>query len=105
MATAHQVSGPKIREARLRAGLTQAQLARAVSTSERNIVRWENAQNAPRMEAVAAIAEATGRDLEDFLVADSSEADDEETDLAAFLIHALRSYQSKPKGERQAVEA
>ena len=68
------VLGARIRQARLRAGLTQAELARATKTSERNIVRWETSANAPRMESVAAIARATGHSLDDFL----GDEDDEE---------------------------
>lgn len=68
------VLGARIRQARLRAGLTQAELARATKTSERNIVRWETSANAPRMESVAAIARATGHTLDDFL----GDEDDEE---------------------------
>lgn len=89
MSTTNQVSGRKIRDARLRAGLTQAALARVVKTSERNVVRWENDQNAPRMAAVAAIARATGVDMEEFLLAES-EDDDEESDAMADLLAALR---------------
>lgn len=78
MSVTQVVSGNRIREARLTAGLTQASLARAVDTSERNIVRWENDQNAPRLKHLSAIAQATGRDLS-FFVADE-DVDDEEAD-------------------------
>lgn len=98
MQTASKFSGARIRQARHDAGLTQAALAVAAGTRERNIIRWENDQHAPRFEHVAAIAKATGKDI-DFFVTESVEVsdDDEETDLATFLIHALRSYQAKPK--------
>lgn len=98
--------GIRIREARFAAGLTQAALARAAGVSERNIVRWENDHHAPRFEHVAAIAEATGKDVDFFTnvaaVADG-DPDDEESDLADFLIFALRSYR-KTKVERPEVK-
>lgn len=76
MAVANDTQGSRIRSARLAAGFTQAQLARAVQTSERNIVRWENDRNAPRFEHVTAIARATGKDVEFFTASndDDSEA-------------------------------
>jgi transcriptional regulator with XRE-family HTH domain len=72
-----QVNGSKIRDARHSAGMTQAELARAIKTSERNIVRWEASQNQPRVSSVARIAEATGHDI-DFFLTGSAEDDDEE---------------------------
>lgn len=48
--------------------MTQAQLARAAGTRERNIIRWENGQNQPRLENVLAIAQATSKPLDYFLV-------------------------------------
>jgi transcriptional regulator with XRE-family HTH domain len=71
------IDGSRIREARLSAGLTQAQLARAIETPERNIIRWENNQNEPRVTHIVAIAHATGRDL-DFFLTGSAEADEDE---------------------------
>lgn len=79
-----QVSGQCIRAARLRAGLTQAQLARAANTSERNIVRWENNQHAPRLEHIAAIASATGKELEFFLTGTPADDEEESRGVASF---------------------
>jgi transcriptional regulator with XRE-family HTH domain len=79
MSSISVVSGHRIREARLAAGLTQASLARAADTSERNIVRWENDQNAPRIKHLAAIARATGKDIA-FFVGEESQPEDEEED-------------------------
>lgn len=79
------INGSRIREARLTAGLTQAQLARAIESTERNIIRWENSQNQPRVSSVAAIAKATGRDL-DFFLSPSSDDDDEEEESAALTL-------------------
>ena len=91
--TSLRVNGHRIREARLAAGMSQGQLARAINTSERNIVRWETSKNQPRVESVAAIAEATGRDVDFFLTvngADSGDDDDEEDDEAMTLDSFLR---------------
>lgn len=74
MATAQRVSGARIKEARLKAGMSQAQLAYAIQTGERNIRRWENESHSPRVDAVAAIAEVTGFDLAFFLRVESREA-------------------------------
>lgn len=100
-AAAVRVNGFRIREARLAAGMSQGQLARHINTSERNIVRWETSKNQPRVESVAAIAEATGRDVDFFLTVDGASSngsggdeDDEESDgsmtLDAFLRLRIR---------------
>jgi len=47
--------------------MSQGQLARQIGTSERNIVRWETSKNQPRVESIAAIAEATGHDIDSLL--------------------------------------
>lgn len=86
MSNTFQVSGQKIRDARLRAGLTQNQLAHAIKTSERNIVRWETDANDPRMEYVAAIAQATGNEVSFFLGDDD---DDAEARLPPLDLHLL----------------
>lgn len=77
MSNTFQISGRKIRDARLKAGLTQNQLAHAIKTSERNIVRWETNANDPRMEYVAAIAQATEHDVSFFLGDEPDESDDD----------------------------
>src|SRR5205085_2374743 len=76
------VSGVKIREARLTAGLTQSQLARAIKTTERNVARWEGGDNEPRVSHIAAIAHATGRDLDFFLTGSTEAEEDEEAALS-----------------------
>lgn len=78
MTTATRVNGSKIREARLASGMSQTQLARKIGTTEKNISRWENTLNQPRLASVAAIAQATGHDI-DFFLTESSEDDDEES--------------------------
>lgn len=72
------VNPSRIREARLKANLSQDALARAVGTSQRNIVRWEKGEHVPRSEFLAAIAQATGRDIEFFLREDDAEAEDDD---------------------------
>lgn len=69
------VSGPKIRQARLRAGMSQAQLARAVGVSERNVVRWESGRNQPRVDHLVRIAEACGVAVSDLLDGEDNDAD------------------------------
>lgn len=59
--------------------MTQAQLARAINSTERNIVRWENSQNQPRVSSLSAIAEATGHTV-DYFLSPNGEDDDEESD-------------------------
>lgn len=71
------VNGARIRDARLKAGMTQTDLAHAIRTSDRNIARWEAGQNQPRVSSVALIAAATGHDI-DFFLTGSEEADDDE---------------------------
>lgn len=73
-----KVSGKRIQQARLAAGLTQAQLARLADTSERNVVRWENNQNVPRMKHLLAVARATGNGLEAFLSPDDAAEEEED---------------------------
>lgn len=85
-----RVNGGRIKEARLGAGMTQAQLARAIQTTERNIIRWENGQNQPRVASVAAIARATGHDI-DFFLTGSSEADEDEEAAGMTLDEYLRA--------------
>lgn len=105
MAVAFRVSGSKIKAARLRAGMTQSQLARAAQTSERNIVRWENDQNSPRAGHVAAIAKATGVDQGDLMQSlDESGEDEEDADRVfhADLLEALWSRIGQALGKEEA---
>ncbi len=52
-----------IREARLRAGLTQQQLADRSGRERSVIARWEQGAVAPSLEALLAVIEACGFDL------------------------------------------
>jgi transcriptional regulator with XRE-family HTH domain len=57
------ISGVLIREARLRAGLTQADLGRRAGTAASAIGRWERGDVSPSLETVRALVRATGHDL------------------------------------------
>ena len=46
----------RLKELRQERGLTQAEVARAICTSQRNIGRWENEENEPASNYVAALA-------------------------------------------------
>ncbi len=88
-----KVDPTRIRSARLAAGLSRDRLALRARTSARNIARWEDGNNAPRSEALAAIAEATGQDVAYFFSnGDESETDEEDADLDAALLVALKNW-------------
>jgi transcriptional regulator with XRE-family HTH domain len=53
-----------IREARRRSGLTQAQLARRLSTTQSAIARMEGGGTEPSLERVAEVVRACGLELE-----------------------------------------
>ena len=59
--------GRVIYDARLRLGLSQAQLAREIGTRRRNILRWENNENRPARDWSYALAERLGVPLESIL--------------------------------------
>ena len=52
-----------IREARRRAGISQAELANRLATSQSVIGRWETGRRIPSMESVVAAARACNLDL------------------------------------------
>lgn len=54
----------RLREARAARGLTQAQVARALDTHEKQICRWELGQTQPRPHTIEAIAECLGVPVE-----------------------------------------
>jgi transcriptional regulator with XRE-family HTH domain len=61
----------RIRDARVQRGYTQAQMARALKTHERQIVRWERGESHPRPRAAAAIAEFLGVPIEHLFAGDT----------------------------------
>lgn len=52
-----------IREARLRAGLTQAELGARIQRSQSEIARWERGQVTPSLETVRRVVGACGLEL------------------------------------------
>jgi transcriptional regulator with XRE-family HTH domain len=57
------VSGDLIREARLRAGLTQADLGRRLGTAQSVIARWERGDVQPSLETLRRVVAACGLEL------------------------------------------
>ena len=61
--------GPQlIREARRRAGLTQAELARRAGTAQPGISRWESGRTAVSTDDVVRLVQLCGLDLQFFVV-------------------------------------
>lgn len=83
------IDGSKIKAAREATGMSQAALARAIRSTEKNISRWENGQNQPRVSSIALIAKATGHDIDFFLTA-TEDGDDEEEAAMSSLDDYLR---------------
>lgn len=84
-------SGKKLREARLAQGMTQAELAHKAHVRERQIIRWENDQHTPRLEAVRTLARVLRIPLADLLSDDAADGDDEEADPVVALMNAIRA--------------
>ena len=61
------VSGDLIKEARLRAGLTQAELGTRLGKSQSVIARWERDYVSPSLETVREVLRACGLDLTFFM--------------------------------------
>jgi transcriptional regulator with XRE-family HTH domain len=55
--------GELIREARLRSGLTQQELADRLGTSQSVITRWESGQRSPTVETLSRAVRACGLDV------------------------------------------
>lgn len=89
--------GLKIRTARLAKGMSQDDLAfaarrvtnGALTPAASDISRYERGKHMPRAEMVAAIAKATGHDLEFFLAESEESEPDEEAALSALAQKAL----------------
>ncbi len=56
-------SGALIREARLRAGLTQAELANRAGTTQSAVARWERGRSRPSFETLCGLVERCGLEL------------------------------------------
>lgn len=74
--------GLLIREARRRAGLTQAELAARLGTTQSAIARWEAGAHDPAFATVARAVRVCGLDLQIRLV----EADDHDDGLIAYML-------------------
>ena len=61
-------SGSLLREARLRAGLSQGDLGKLVGKDRAQIARWERDANSPPNETLRRLVRACGFDLADELV-------------------------------------
>lgn len=57
------ISGDLLREARLRSGLTQAELGRRVGRPQSQIARWERGDVKPSLETLRELIRACGLDL------------------------------------------
>ncbi len=62
------VGNDLIREARKRTGLTQAQLAERVGTTQSAVARWESHRSTPSFDTVFKVVRACGLDLDLMLV-------------------------------------
>jgi transcriptional regulator with XRE-family HTH domain len=58
------LGGDLIREARLRAGLTQVDLAARARTAQSGIARWESGRSSPSLETVQRLVRLCGFNLE-----------------------------------------
>ncbi|HYO60379.1 MAG TPA: helix-turn-helix transcriptional regulator [Actinomycetota bacterium] len=67
--------GAVIRRARLRAGISQAELARRLGSKQPVVARWETGARSPSLETVARAVEACGLAL-DVAVVDRDEGED-----------------------------
>lgn len=81
-------SGTKLKALRLARGLTQAELAHRAHVRERQIIRWENAQNVPRIGSIKALARVLKTSVDGLMETDE---DDEEADPVADLMNAIRA--------------
>ena len=74
------MSGERIRQARLRAGMSQEDLAHKVGVSARNVVRWETGRTRPRVVHLLRIAEVCGVPVT-ALLDDGDDGEEEESEL------------------------
>ena len=77
------ISGDLVREARLRAGLTQRELASRAGTTQPAIARWESGAVVPSFERLRELVRACGLELT-FGLANYDDSYDE------FIVRALR---------------
>lgn len=106
------ISADLLREARLRAGLTQAELARRVKRSQSQIARWERGDVKPSLETLRELIRACGLELwfrmanyDDSYLPDIAEnlrvTPAERMDQAVAWVNAIRSFENPLKAARR----
>ena len=90
MSATTRFAGDKLRALRLARGWTQAELAHRTHVRERQIIRWENGQNVPRIGAVSALARVLKVPVAELLTSDDEA--DEEGDPVVVLLDAIRAF-------------
>ena len=93
-------SGNNLRQLRQRRGWTQAELARRANVRERQIIRWENEQNAPRFEAMVALATALGCHVDEMCV--NGDDDEEPRAVGMDMLEVLYAQLGAVLGEKVA---
>ena len=82
----------KIRELREEAQLTQTELAKQLSTSQRNVSNWETGANEPDLSAVMRLADVFGVSLDELFGRDVSVQDTQEPNvLDRLLVKKIRA--------------
>ena len=64
--------GQKLKEARIRSGLTQEDIVRQVGVSRQTVSNWENNRSYPDLASVLKLSDLYGMSLDDMLKEDSS---------------------------------
>jgi len=95
------ISGDLLREARLRAGLSQAELARRAGKPTSVIGRWERGEVRPSLETLRQVIRAAGLELGFQL----SNADEDDHDLALILRSLARTPAERFKHGQNAARA
>ena len=95
------VSGDLLREARLRAGLSQAELARRAGTPRSTIGRWERGECMPSFERLRELVRACGLEVTYGLAS----ADLEEHDLTLVRVSLEEDPSPAIRGERSSGRA
>ncbi len=106
------ISADLLKEARLRAGITQAELGRRVERSQSQIARWERGDVKPSLETLRELIRACGLELgfrmanyDDSYVADILDnlklAPAERVDRAVAWVNALRPWESALEAARR----
>lgn len=97
--TTRQWDGALLKQARLRKGWSQDELAREARTSVTNISRWERNRNIPSGNFLPVLAHVLGTDEGSFFHVNGSDPSDdpEEADLLGALLSLLRAELARKK--------